>query len=109
LALKNCLLLIHIGRRCLPRWNPCVRSLRFPIFSTADGNRRHTRRNFKEDRGRSRSGGGGARGWWWGRGRLGGGRRHKVGGQDGVAAEGRCVSSSSLGRRGKLWVSSSGQ
>src|SRR5215203_4755027 len=38
-----------------------------------------------------------------------GGRRHKVGGQDGVAAEGRCVSSSSLGWSGKLWVSSSSQ
>jgi hypothetical protein len=114
LALKNCLLLIHIGRRCLPRWNPCVRSLRFPIFSAVDANIWHTRWTYKlHERGRSRSGGGGAlsasRWWWWGRGRLGGGRRHKVGGQDGVAAEGRCVSSSSIGRSGKLWVSSSSQ
>lgn len=62
LALKNCLLLIHIGRRCLPRWNPCVRSLRFPIFSAADGKSRYTRRIYKlyRDRGRSRSSGGGS-------------------------------------------------
>lgn len=62
LALKNCLLLIHIGRRCLPRWNPCVGSLRFPIFSAVDGKIRHTRQLYKlyRDRGRSRSSGGGS-------------------------------------------------
>ena len=80
--LKNCLLLIHIGRRCLPRWNPCVRSLRFPIFSAIEGHNRHTKRMYKLYRDRDRSSGGGAlsasRGWWWGRGRLEDERCHKV-------------------------------
>jgi hypothetical protein len=97
------------SRRCLPRWNPCIRSPRFTIFSAIEGHNWHTRRMYKLYCDRGRSTGGGAlsasRGWWWGRGWLRGGRHHKVGGQDGVAVEGQCVSSSSLGQRGKLWVS----
>jgi hypothetical protein len=110
-ALKTCLLLIHIGRRCLPRWNPCIRSLWFPIFFAVEGHNWHTRWMYKLYRDRGRSSGGGAlfasRGWWWGRGQLGGGRCHKVGGQDGVAAEGQWALPVSGGGENFGWVTAS--